>query len=509
MIRATSIAVLLLLGAGAAWIYWPMTTRIDSAKPAPPVESMLDVEPAPPSRIFVSGFVPMARIQSELEAIVPKSENGERNNPVGDPIVDDVLTWSLNRSPIKISAAEGRINAAATLSGTARIRGKVRLAGGDLGRLLSRITRQNDISFGSHADLGANASIASKPLLQPNWRLAPNLAVSIDLFKAEIPIRNFGVIPVHDLVRDELEGIITGLQGKLNDRLQRETFIEEAARKAQADLCKAHEFDAGDGRTGWLVITPRAWEATQPHIDAAGLRLGLGLRAGTEVSFGEKPADPECGFPQTVEIREGLPDPTFTLAVPAALAWKQLSAAITDELQDKTFDAEGAGHKISVVPQNVELAPYGDRVLATFDLDGGISGFLGARFDGRVYLTARPVLLRDQQTLRFEAVEVSVESREALSATGVFGTLAAPLLENLIARTAVFDLSGQAERAKAAAENARQALNNDQLREHGIVLEGQIDSITLDRIHIADDALRVRLSATGELSANVDTLMRE
>lgn len=111
--------------------------------------------------------------------------------------------------------------------------------------------------------------------------------------------------------------------------------------------------------------------------------------------------------------------------------------------------------------------------------------------------------------MRFEAVEVSIESKEALSATGIFGTLAAPLLESLISRTAVFDLSGEAERAKSAAENARQALNNDQLREHGIVLEGKIDSITLDRIDITKDALGVRLSATGQLSANVDSLMRE
>ena len=509
MYRTLPIAVILLLIAGSVWFIWPFSTTIDSSQPSPPAMNDIAAPPAPASRIFVSGFVPTARIRSELEAIVPKTENGKRDNPVGDPIVEDVLTWTLNRSPIKVSAADGTINAATTISGTARIRGKARLAGGDLGKLLSKITRRTDIPFGSHADLGANASLASNPVLQPNWRLAPNLAVSLGLFKAEIPIKHFGAIPVHDLIRGELQDTAAKLLGDLNDRLQKDDFIEEAARKAQADLCKAHEFDAGDGRKGWLVVTPRAWEATQPHIDAAGLRLGLGLRADTQVSFAEKPADPECKFPQTVEIREGLPDPSFTLALPATLAWKQLSAAITGELNGKVFDAEGAGHRVSVSPQIIQLAPYGDRVLATIDLTGRISGLLGARFDGRVYLTARPVLKRDQQTLRLESIQVSVESKEALSTTGIFGRLAAPLLENVISRTAVFDLSGEAERAKSAAENARQALNNDQLREHGIMLEGQIDSITLDRIDITQDALLVRLSATGQLSANVDAVMRQ
>lgn len=509
MYRTISISVLLLLASGFAWLFWPGSTTVDSTQPPSPAANNFEAEPVPASRIFVSGFVPTARIRSELEAIVPKTENGSRDNPVGGPIVDDVLTWNLNRSSINVSAADGRITASATIGGMARIRGKARLAGGDLGKLLGKITRQTDIPFSSHAYLGANALIASKPVLQPDWRLAPNLAVSLDLFKAEIPIKNFGAIPVHDLIRGELENTIAKLQGRLNDRLQNDDFVEEAARKAQVDLCKAHDFDAGDGRKGWLVITPSAWEATQPYIDAAGIRLGLGLRARTEVSFGEKPADPECRFPQAVEIREGLPEPSFTLAVPAALAWKQLSAAITGELHGNSFNAEGAGHQVSIDPENVQLAPYGDRVLATIDFTGRISGFLGARFDGRVYLTARPVLIREQQTLRFEAVEVSIESKEALSATGIFGTLAAPLLENLISRTAVFDLSSEAERAKSAAENARQALNNDQLREHGIVLEGKIDSITLDRIDITEDALGIRLSATGQLSANVDSLMRE
>lgn len=510
MFRTVAAVLLLLLVAGAASAFWPFSSTISSGQPPPAAAgNPVEIAAVPVSRIFVSGFVPTSRIQNELEAITPKTKSGSKDDPVGDPIVEDVLTWSVNRSPISVATGDGKIVASTTMSGTARISGKARLIRGDLGKLLRKLTPKTSIPFGAHADLGANASIESQPLLQPDWRLAPNLAVSLDLFKAQIPVKHFGTISAHNLVRSELDNTVTALQKRLNDRIRNDDFIENAARQAQADLCKVHAFEAGDDRQGWLVVAPQAWEATQPKIDASGLRLGLGLRAHTAISFDDKPAEPDCGFPDSVEIPEGQTEPRFTLAIPAILPWDQLSATISAELSGKVFDTEGAGHTISISPQSLHLAPYGDRILATIDFSGKVSGLFGARFDGRVYLTARPALKRDTQILRFDAVDVSVESRQALSATGIFGTLAAPLLESLIVNTAAIDLSKEAERAISAAGNAMQALNNDRLRQHGIMLEGTVDTITLDHIRIAEDALYVRLSAIGTLSVNVDSLLRE
>jgi hypothetical protein len=480
----------------AANAIWPFADKLDAPAPA-----KIDAQPAPAnppmSRIFATVSASLERLKQELEKAAPQSQSGARGDPVGNPVIDDVLEWNASRSPITISGGDNAISASTTIGGTVRIRGTVRLIRGDIGKLLGKLNPTN-IPFSAHADLGANASITARPGLLPNWRLSPNLSLAVDLFKAEVPINNVGTISVRGLVRDDLAGKVAGLQNDLNNRIANDPFLEQEARKLQEQVCKVHEFDAGDGRKGWVVAFPEAWEATQPKIDVAYLMVGLGLRAKTQVFFGERPADPSCPDLAPLELQETIPAAAFNLSVPADLPWSELSKAAAAGLKGKGFTREGFGETITAMVTDFELAPNGDRLQAKVAFDGKIEGWFGEKFSGTVYLFAKPSLDRENRQLRFTDVDMTIESEKLLSVAGVFGKLLVPLLEEEVAELAVVDLQAQADKAKMEADKALTKLNSD-LTAQGLQLDGSLDDVELQDVAIGEKTLSVLIGAKGKV----------
>jgi hypothetical protein len=487
-----------------AYAVWPFASEVAPAAPVRPAAPETAASNPVPSRMFLTGFVPWERLQQELDAAAPYSETGTRGDPVGNPVVDDVLTWQINRTSIAIDGEAGAIRATTGLSGTVRLQGTVRLIRGDIGKLLGKLNPTN-IPFSVHADLAAKVAATSFPVLAPNWRVAPNFGLSVDVTQADIPINHVGTISVRGLIRDEVSSKVAELQHRLEAKVGEDRFIEDAARKVFADACRITDFAVEGQERGWLVTRPVAFQAAQPVIDDSGLRIGLGLRATTEIGVGTRPADPECPFPETLEILPTLPDPDFELDVPAGIEWKDLTNLTNAAVAGRSWSAEEAGQTISLTVDRVAMSPFGESMLAEVDFSGRLSGWFGSRFDGKVYLTARPLLDAAAQKLRFVDVDLDVASGSALSATGLFGTLAAPLLEKAIAERAMIDLASYVADARSQADAAAAKLNAE-LRSDGLTVTHRLDTIELRQIFVAEDRLSVRIAAKGAFSVDLEAL---
>lgn len=495
---------LLFLHSTEANAFWPFPDQITSAPPPLPATA-LEEEAAPQtSRVFVTGFVPWERLRQELEAAVPRNDSGSRTDPVGNPVVDDVLTWEINRTPIALGPNGASIRATTQLTGTVRLRGTVRLLRGDIGKLLGKLN-PTSIPFSVHADLAAHTTVESTPSLAANWRMAPNLRLNVDVTRAEIPVNHVGTISLRGQVRDDVAAKVAGLQRSLEARIAEDGFVEEAARKLFEDACRATEFSIGNNDRGWLVTRPVAFEAAQPVIDGSGIRIGLGLRATAEIVTGKRPDEPECIFPETLEILPLLPEPAFEIDLPASIGWSELSRVVNSSMSGRSWSDEAAGQSISLEVQAVDLSPFGDKVLAGLKFTGRLGGWLGSRFAGTVFLSARPLLDVAGQKLSFVDVTLVLESESALSATGIFGKLAAPLLEGALTDRVVVDLAGHVADARREADAAVTKLNAE-LSSRGVKASHRIDSIELRRLTPSADSLGLRLAAKGSLSVDLEAL---
>ena len=88
----------------------------------------------------------------------------------------------------------------------------------------------------------------------------------------------------------------------LQTRLRNDPFLENAARKEWAKMCRS--IPLGGGTSGlpnlWLELRPTRAFAAQPRVDANALTLTLGVQADSRIIANEN--KPSCPFPAKVEI---------------------------------------------------------------------------------------------------------------------------------------------------------------------------------------------------------------
>jgi hypothetical protein len=108
------------------------------------------------SHIAATIRIPMSLIRAELEKATPRSDKGSKADPVGGRIVDDELAWEFARTDLAVSAAGDALTVATSISGTARLKGKVKLG--------------VKVPFSAPTNLRATVNTRSRPMLAPAWR---------------------------------------------------------------------------------------------------------------------------------------------------------------------------------------------------------------------------------------------------------------------------------------------------------------------------------------------------
>lgn len=495
-LRPTAAAIALgAVAIAVLFVLWPAQTIPPGARPVAPPEQPLPTAQEE-SRIFVNVQIAAETIGRKLEEAAPRSESGSRSNPVGNPVVDDELRWNVARSAIALNCRPGRIEASTTLDGGATIKGSVRVIRGDVGKLLGKFNPTN-VPFSVSPRFRGKATIEARPQVTSSWRVNPALSLNLDLDKAEVPIKHFGSISIRDLVRDDLDKAVRKLQHDLERSIGADPFLEDAARRAQASLCEPRTIQLGDQKSV-LSIVPVAWEASQPQIDEASLRIGLGLRAEVALSLAEEGISLRpCPPLAQLQIVDKIPPAEFALNVPASVSWEGLSNLANDLVREKQL-ASCESQQIELEIRSIKLEALGDRILALVGIRGRSCSFIATRYEGEVQIIAKPSVIADRKELRLSEVEVAFDSRQNLLIAGLFGSIA----EGLI-KTSLNELTIDLEREfRDQLEHANLAFDElkSELKKSKINGEGEIRSIELRNVIVRPGELRLFFAAKGDFS---------
>ena len=476
------------------------------------------VEPPPlkqvsrTSTIVTPAAFALTAIRDALEAAAPRNLRGKRENTLSHVLSNADIGWTMGRGPLTLTGRPDGMAVSTALNGTLHVTGQIAAQVGNIGGTLGGIINQ-DLGQGlqsltgktidQHADVHGNVTVLSRPVLVANWRMEPNLTAQVSVGDSALSV--VGVkIGVANEVKPLLDRQVNEQVAALQARLRADPFLEVAARRQWAKMCRSVSLGAaGAGLPElWLEIRPTRAFAGQPRIDASALTLVIGVEAETRVVATQ--TKPDCPFPANLELVPQSDQSRVNIAVPIDVPFTEVNRLFAAQLVGKTFPQDGTGPYEATI-RTADIAPSGDRLLISLRVKAREkASWLGLGAEANVHVWGRPMLDRDSQTLRLTDVALDVDSEAAFGLLGAAARAAVPYLKDTLASNAVIDLKPFAEHARSSMEAA---IAEFRTTAPGVRADVNFTDLRLLDIEFDAKTLRVIAEANGTANVTVSSLL--
>jgi hypothetical protein len=443
-----------------------------------------------------------------MEANAPRGLNGKNENPLADLLGKADIGWSMGRGPIAVNGTNGSLNISTTLNGSLRVTGQIANQGGNIagaitgllgdslgrnvGQLAGRVLDQR-------ADIRGNVFVTSRPQLQPNWRIEPNLSGSVSIGDGGMQVAGIR-LNVSDQVKPLLDKTVNEQIGNLSGRLRNDRTLETAARKEWTQMCRSIPLGqtSANAPALWLEMRPTKAFAAQPRILQDWVILTLGVQAETRIV--PTATKPDCPFPPQLEFVQQIDQGDVKIAVPIDVPFTELNRIMEAQLKGKTFPESGnSPGQVTVLGSS--MAASGDRLLISLRVKAKeTKSWFGFGAEATVHVWGKPVLDTERQMMRLTEISLDVKSEAAFGLLGAAARAAIPYLQKSLADNAVVDLKPLSENAKKSIEGA---IKDFQEPIDGVEVEASVKDLRLIGIEFDSTTLRVIAEAQGSARALV------
>ncbi len=337
-LRTIAIAAVVILGffAGTLWALdalWPGNPAADKR---PALATLPALQPVTrTSYVIAPVAVATSAIRDAMDAAAPRNLAGRRENPLSDLLAKADIGWTMARGPLVVVGGASGLTISTPLNGTLRATGNIANTAGNLTGALTGIVGDNiGRNVGSlttrvldqRADIRGTATVTSRPALQPNWRIEPNLAGNVALAEGGMMIAGIR-LNVANEVKPLLDRTVNDQMASLQSKLRNDPTLEQTARREWAKMCRSIPLGAaGPGAPNlWLEVRPVRAAAANPRIEPAWVVLTVGVQAETRIVPSE--TKPSCPFPQRLEIVTQLDQGKVGIAVPIDSAARRTAAS--------------------------------------------------------------------------------------------------------------------------------------------------------------------------------------
>jgi hypothetical protein len=463
------------------------------------------------SVVIAPAAIALSAIRDAMEAQAPRDLSGKRDNPVGQLLQSAELGWTISRGPLALTGRAEGLAIVAPLTGTFRLTGQIGqqvgnltnqlggLLGGSIGEKLGNLAGS---AVDQRADVRGNVTVNTRPALQPNWRIEPNLTGQANIGDANLSVAGVRINVARE-VKPLLDRSVNEQMAALQARLRNDPVIEVVARREWAKMCRS--IPLGKAAPGvpdlWLEVRPTRAFAAQPKIDAAAVTLTVGVQAETRVAPAE--TKPECPFPAALELVPPMEQGRVSIGVPIDLPFTEVNKLIDAQLKGRTFPEGGSGN-VAVTINHAELAASGDRLLISLRVKAREkASWFGFGADATVHVWGKPVLDRASQVLGLTEIEVDVESGAAYGLLGTAARAALPYLKDALAEHARIDLKPFAANARRSIEAA---LADFRKSEQDVQVDAAVTDLRLAGIEYDAKTLRIVAEAEGTAKVAISAL---
>lgn len=416
---------------------------------------------APVSTIRLPLSVDLGRATQAAEAAIPRiiDQTGE-----WQPVRAGVVTkYQITRQPLAVRADGNRIVTVVEAAYSVRVGQSI----------AGRVATLASCGLPPEAPRRVRATIETTIDFDRNWQLAPQSRLAqIDyLDRCEVTALGIDVTQLIDrALRPRVEQALVDLDAQL-----RQTDVRGRVEQIWRTLTTPVK--VADGT--WLVIEPRRVGLGPIAGSGASVSTTLALDAVTRVVFAEPASAATPPLPPLERVADGS---GFRLVLEGAVPFARITEQLRAEIVGKPFEYEGQ----RVVVSDIRASAEGDRISirATFvepiELEGTVVG--------------RLVYDAQTRTLVAEELDLSAESRSALTNTLLANVLGSPDFKARIERGARLPIGETIDGLERAATGALNRRISDAL-----TLGGEVTRIEPELLGVepGGDAYRLRVTATG------------
>jgi hypothetical protein len=496
--------IVAVLGIGVIWamdLFWPFgPSYLRQPKLAEPPPLMPH---ARTSLVTVPVTVALPAIRATLDAELPRSFTGKRENPMSGPFGKTDINWTIGRGALSLAGQPEGLMLSTKLTGTLRITDHARRA--DAGNVNIELERWlQDVTGGldHRGDVRGSATLTVQPALLPNWRIEPKLAGRVTIAEGGLNVAGFA-IEVSDDVKAAIDRTVSDQLKTMQARLRDDPQIEQAARREWSRLCRSISLaglSAGNPNM-FLELRPIRAFASQPMIDASAMALTMGVEAETRIVFSA--TKPNCPFPARLEIVPPADQGRLAATTPIDIPFTEINRLLNAQLRGKTFpeNSDAAGQ---ITVRRARIYPSGDRLLIAMLVTAREKKtWFGFNAEATVFISARPQLDRNEQVLRLTDLLLDVESRAAFGFFGAAARAALPYFEESVRQNAVIDLKPYLASARTGIEAVIAEFDK---QDDGISTAAAVTELRLAGIEFDSKTLRVVAEVEGNAKVAVSKL---
>jgi hypothetical protein len=507
------VAGALVLVASFAGAMWALNAFFPSGGARQPTLAALPpLKPATRSSTITAPVaIALTAIRDSMEQHAPRELSGKRDNPLSQLLGKADIGWTLTRGPFSVVGGSNGLVVTTALNGTLRVTGQIAdqagniggalggLLGGDVGRNLQNLTGK---TLDQRADVRGNVTVTSRPILNSNWRIDPNLVAQVAIGDGALSIAGIK-LSVANEVKPLLDRTVNEQTAALAARIRSDPVVELMARREWAKMCRSISLKGVGGNTPdlWLEVRPTRAFAAQPRIDQNAVTLTLGVEAQTRVS--PSATKPDCPFPGELQIVQQLEQGRVAIGLPIDVPFTEVNRLVDAQLKGRNFPEDGGG-SFAIMVLGATVAPSDDRLLISLRIKAREQKTLfGFGAEATVYVWGRPVLDRERQILRLADITLDVQSEAAFGLLGAPAKAAMPYLQASIADNAVIDLKPF---AASAQQSIGTALAEFRHAEPGMRVDAAVTGLRLVDIEYDAKILRIVAEAQGTAQATVTQL---
>jgi hypothetical protein len=237
----------------------------------------------------------------------------------------------------------------------------------------------------------------------------------------------------------------------------------------------------------WLKIYPSSVSAIPVNGVNNKIYLSAAINSVNKLIIGKEPVDSLTTSLPDLNIVNKL-EPLFEINLNTEIPFSKINELAQKELTDKEFTQ--GNNKIIIKDINA----YGskDRFIVELNVDGSING--------KIYLRGKPEYNSLTKSIEVKDLDFDLKTRNALVKTAswiLHGTFI-----NMIAPKLRYSIALQLELSKSMLQ--KYLTNNNSIK--GMILNGEINKIDIDRIFVSEDAVLITVYLKGSLSVNVNNL---
>jgi len=237
----------------------------------------------------------------------------------------------------------------------------------------------------------------------------------------------------------------------------------------------------------WVKTTPTAISMTPLATYNGAINAKIAVECLTDVTFGEKPTFREnSNLPALRTIDDASDD--FTVRIATDVPFAEAERLAKSSLIGQVFSSGKKKVKI----EDIQLWGNNDKVVVNSKLSGA--------FNGNIYFIGRPEYNAQKNQIEVADLDYQVDTRNFLFRTAAW--LFQGTIKNQMKNAMTFPLD---ENIRALRASVQESLTNYQIQP-GILLNGSVDSLTVENTRVTPLGIRVNLYSKGKVKVEVKGL---